>query len=65
MGLTINLGNYESTRIDVEAGRDLKDGEKYNAGWDSIKKLVSERLEQERRAIVGRLEAHERRRKEQ
>lgn len=44
-GLTINLGNYESERIDLSAEIELSPGETAEQAFDAGWKLVTEQLE--------------------
>lgn len=51
MGRTINIGNYESIRLDYSIELQVKEGEKPSEAWDRAQKMVSSRLDVESKKI--------------
>lgn len=52
VGVTRNMGDYESLRIDVWCSDEVKNTETYEEAYDRISALVVGRLEQEVDAII-------------
>jgi hypothetical protein len=47
LGRTVNLGNFESYRVDVDLQSAVLDGETVTAAYDRVKKIVEKRLDAE------------------
>jgi len=47
VGITKNIGNYESVRLDASEERDIVDGEDEKAAWVSLWKAVQDQIEEQ------------------
>ncbi len=50
-GLTINLGDYESARLDVSIGIDLDDGDDPDEVYQMASDFIDQKLEQDMDAL--------------
>ena len=51
MGRTINLGNYESARVDVEAAARLDESDDVPLEYERLKLYVYNRMEEQAQAL--------------
>lgn len=58
-GMTINLGDYESLRIDIGAEADVDVDEDFEEARGSLKKMVDSALRTEVRVVRDRLNSRE------
>ena len=54
-GTTVNLGDFESVRIDMSADADLDDGETLEAGMKDLKDQVDELVRAEVRHVRAQI----------
>jgi hypothetical protein len=51
-GTTVNMGDYESVRIEIEATADLEEGEPMEDAVDSLRQKVCEEVAYEKAHVV-------------
>jgi hypothetical protein len=50
-GITLNVGDFESVRVDIEATADADKGESFEECYSSLKELVDDAVREEARAV--------------
>ena len=50
-GITLNVGDFESVRVDIEASADADDGESFDECYASLKEQVDDAVREEARAV--------------
>jgi hypothetical protein len=54
-GATINIGDFESVRVDVSATADLDDGEVFDTAYAQLKETVDDAVREEVRRVRGKV----------
>ena len=57
LGYTLNLGNFQSLRIDISVADNKRDGENTNDAFERIYKFVEEKLAEKVRESVDEAES--------
>ena len=58
LGYTLNLGNFQSLRIDVEVSDSKRDGENTNDAFDRVYKFVEDKLAEKVKEAASEIEAN-------
>jgi hypothetical protein len=58
LGYTLNLGNFQSLRIDVEISDNKRDGENTNDAFDRVYKFVEDKLAEKVKEAASEIEAN-------
>lgn len=57
LGYTLNLGNFQSLRIDLEVTDNKRDGENTNDAFERVYKFVEDRLAEKVKEASAEIEA--------
>ena len=58
LGYTLNLGNFQSLRIDVEISDNKRDGENTNDAFERVYKFVEDKLAEKVKEAASEIEAN-------
>lgn len=50
-GITLNVGDFESVRVDIEAEAEVEDGESFDDAFTILKEQVDESVRTEARSV--------------
>jgi len=50
-GITLNVGDFESVRVDIEATAEVEDGESFDDCYNSLKDQVDDAVREEARTV--------------
>ena len=57
LGYTLNLGNFQSLRIDLEVSNNKRDGENTNEAFERVYKFVEDKLAEKVKEASAEVEA--------